>query len=274
VDAAVLMAPRATTRRVASPVDGTPVASAERGPNSAGNREVTDATMDRSSAGGVAGEPTAGWSRWAARGWPVLLIAVLYGAGAVGLALLTRLARGAPLLLVALRPTWSVMLLVGGSVPFVPALLIAVPLRALVRVGYFGVARNDLRSVLTLRPGGRRLVDALSRRSTERALLYVCLINANPAVGAALGGGGVSWRRFLRFVVPGMAIQTSAYLLAARAVSPWGRTLVSWLDGHVTEGLLLLFAAGALRLAAKSLLARARRRGATRAGLDQMPGGG
>src|SRR6185369_4803143 len=110
---------------------------------------------------------------------------------------LTRLARGAPLLLVALRPTWSVMLLVGGSVPFVPALLIAVPLRALVRVGYFGVARNDLRSVLTLRPGGRRLVDALSRRSTERALLYVCLINANPG-----GRRGARRRRRVLVAVP------------------------------------------------------------------------
>ncbi len=190
----------------------------------------------------------------------MLLLAVLYGGGALGLALLARLAPGAPLLLLALRPTWSVMLLVGGSVPFLPAVLIAVPLRALVRVGYFGIARNDLRSVLVVRPGGRRVVGALSRRSTERMLLYVCLVNANPAVDAALGGSGVSWRRFLSFVVPGMALQTAAYLLAARAVSPWGRTLVAWLDGHVAEGLVALLAAGLLRLAARSLLARDRRR--------------
>lgn len=189
----------------------------------------------------------------------MLLLAVLYGAGAVGLALLARLASSAPLLLIALRPTWSVMLLVGGSVPFLPALLIAVPLRALVRVAYFGIARNGLRSLLELRPGGRRVVDALSRRSTARVLLYVCLVNANPAVDAALGGSDVSWRRFLRFVVPGMAIQTTVYLLAARAVSPWGRTLVTWLDGHIGEGLLLLFAAGLLRLATRALIARRRR---------------
>ncbi|MBL7490621.1 hypothetical protein I6A60_29990 [Frankia sp. AgB1.9] len=190
----------------------------------------------------------------------MLLLAALYGGGAVGLALLPRLAPSAPLLLIALRPTWSVMLLVGGSVPFLPALLIAVPLRALVRIAYFGIARNDLRSLLALRPGGRRVVDALSRRSTERVLLYVCLVNANPAVDAALGGSGVSWRRFLSFVTAGMAIQTSVYLLAARAVSPWGRTLVTWLDGHLGAGLLLLFAAGLLRLAARALVARHRRR--------------
>jgi hypothetical protein len=151
------------------------------------------------------------------------------------------------------------MVLVGGSVPFLPALLIAVPLRALVRTAYFGVARNDLRSLLILRPGGRRLVGVLSRRSSERALLYICLINANPAVAGALGGSEVSWRRFQSFVVPGMAIQTSAYLLTARAVSPWGRTLVTWFDGHATEGLLLLIVAGALRLAATPLGARLRR---------------
>jgi hypothetical protein len=191
-----------------------------------------------------------------ARVWPVLLLAVLYGGGALGLALLPRLATTAPLALVALRPTWSTLLLVGGSVPVGPTILVAVPLRALVRFGYFGLARNDLRALLTLRSGGRRLVDALTRRSTERALLCFCLINANPAVDAALGGGGVSWRRFAAFVLPGMAIQTSAYLLAARAVSPWGRTAVSWFDAHATEAFLLLIAVGLLRLAARSLRAR------------------
>jgi prepilin-type processing-associated H-X9-DG protein len=201
---------------------------------------------------------------WAARGWPVVLLAAVYAASAVGLTLVARLARDAPLLLLALRPTWSIMLLVGGSVPFLVALLIAVPLRALVRFGYFGVARHDLRSVLALRPGGRRLVDALSRRSTERALLYFCLINANPAVAAALGGGKVSWLRFGGFVTVGMTLQTSAYLLAARAVSPWGRTTVAWLDGHATAAILLLASLGVARVVAKSLSTRARRARAAR----------
>jgi hypothetical protein len=198
--------------------------------------------------------------RWEVRVWPVLLLAVLYGGGLLGLALLSRLAKTAPLALVALRPTWSVLLLVGGSVPFVPTLLVAVPARALVRVSYFGIARNDLRGLLTLRPGGQRLVDALSRRGTERALLWFCLINANPAVDAALGGGRVTWRRFLAFVVPGMALQTSVYLLAARAVSPWGRSAVGWFDAHATEGFLLLVALGGLRAGVRVLRRRWRSR--------------
>ncbi|OHV46065.1 hypothetical protein BCD48_21080 [Pseudofrankia sp. BMG5.36] len=189
-----------------------------------------------------------------------MLLAVLIGGGVLGLALSTRLASSAPLLLVALRPTPSILLLVGGSAPVLPTLLIAVPLRALVDVAYFGVARANLRSLMTLRPGGQRLANALSRRSTERALLYFCLVNTNAAVDAALGGGDVPWRRFLRFLIPGTVVSTTAYLLAARAVAPWARGLVTWLDSHATEGLLLLLAVGALRLAAQAVRSRLRRR--------------
>ncbi|OHV36487.1 hypothetical protein BCD49_19580 [Pseudofrankia sp. EUN1h] len=188
------------------------------------------------------------------------MLAVLIGGGVLGLALSTRLASTAPLLLVALRPTPSILLLVGGSAPVLPTLLIAVPLRALVDVGYFGVARANLRSLMMLRPGGQRLVGALSRHSTERALLYFCLINTNAAVDAALGGGDVPWRRFLRFLIPGTVISTTTYLLAARAVAPWARGLVTWLDSHATEGLLLLLVVGALRLAAQAIRSRVRRR--------------
>ncbi|MBL7497422.1 hypothetical protein I6A84_33785 [Frankia sp. CNm7] len=191
--------------------------------------------------------------------WPAALVAVLFTGGAVGLALTTRLASSAPLLLVALRPTPSILLLVGASTPVGWTLLIAVPLRALVDVGYFGVARTNLRSLVALRPGGRRLVDALSRRTTERALLYFCLVNTNAAVDAALGGGDVPWRRFLRFLIPGTILSTTLYLLAARAVAPWARDVVTWLDSHATEGILLLLALGLLRLAVQAARNRLRR---------------
>lgn len=204
--------------------------------------------------------------------WPAALLAVLIGGGALGLALSTRLASTAPLLLVALRPTPSILLLVGASTPVLPTLLVAVPLRALVDVCYFGVARANLRSLAVLRPGGRRLVDALSRRSTERALLYFCLVNTNAAVDAALGGGDVPWRRFLRFLLPGTVLSTTTYLLAARAVSPWARSLVTWLDSHATEGLLLLLAVGALRLAIQAARSRLRQSGRRRETASGEPG--
>ena len=212
------------------------------------------------SPGSVAGR-AARVRRLAARVWPAALLAVLIGGGVLGLALSSRLADRAPLLLVALRPTPSILLLVGGSTPVLPTLLVAVPLRELVDVCYFGVARANLRSLALLRPGGRRLVDALSRHSAERALLYFCLVNTNAAVDAALGGGDVPWRRFLRFLLPGTVISTTAYLLAARAVAPWARDLVTWLDSHATEGLLLLLAVGGLRLAVQAVRSRVPRRG-------------
>ncbi|WP_370657127.1 hypothetical protein [Frankia sp. ArI3] len=105
--------------------------------------------------------------RLAHRLWPVLLTGSLLGLGALGLAIAPALAGRAPLLLIALRPTWAILLLVGGSAPFVPALLVAAFFRALVDVGYFGLARNNIRSVLLRRLGGSRLVTALARPGTQ-----------------------------------------------------------------------------------------------------------
>jgi hypothetical protein len=156
------------------------------------------------------------------------------GLGALGLALVPALADSAPLLLIALRPTWAILLLVGGEVPFVPALLIAAVFRALVDVGYFGLARNNIRSVLAGRLGGGRLVEWLSKRGTQRPLLWFCLVNTNAAVDAALGAGAVPLRRFLRFLIPGTLLSSTFYLLAARAVAPWTRDVVTWLDENMT----------------------------------------
>jgi membrane protein DedA with SNARE-associated domain len=184
--------------------------------------------------------------------WPALLTGSLLGLGALGLALVPALAGRAPLLLIALRPTWAILLLVGGSVPFVPALLVAAFFRALVDVGYFGLARNNIRSVLLRRLGSSRLVTALARPGTQTPLLWFCLVNTNAAVDAALGAGGVPMRRFLRFLMPGSLLSAAFYLTAARAVSPWMRGAVDWLDAHMTYlvlgGLALALAQAAARV--------------------------
>ncbi|CAO5152176.1 membrane hypothetical protein [Frankia sp. AiPs1] len=204
--------------------------------------------------------------RWSRQLWPVLLTGTLLGLGALGLALLPVLSRRAPLLLVALRPTWGVLVLVGGSVPFVPALLVAALLRGLLDVGYFALARGNIRSVLLRSLGGSRLVTALARARTQRPLLWFCLVNTNVAVDAALGAGGVSTRRFLCFLVPGSLLQTAVYLTAARAASPWMRGPVDWLDAHLTW-----FVLGGLALAAARAALRSRRRSRPRGSGGDTP---
>lgn len=201
---------------------------------------------------GFAQAGSSGLRRLARRLWPALLTGSLLGLGAIGLALVPALAGRAPLLLIALRPTWAILLLVGGSVPFVPALLIAAFFRALVDVGYFGLARNNIRSVLLRRLGGSRLVTALARPRTQTPLLWFCLFNTNAAVDAALGAGDVPMHRFLRFLIPGSLLSAALYLTAARAVAPWMRGAVNWLDAHLTYlvlgGLALVLAQAAGRV--------------------------
>lgn len=177
----------------------------------------------------------AGWTRAAiARGWPALLTGSLLAAGTVGLVLLPTLASSAPLLLIALRPTVSVLILVGDNVAFLPALLIATVLRTLLDLGYFGLARYNVRSLLLRRVGTSRLVTVLSRHGAQRGLLWFCLINTNVAVDAALGTGSVSMRRFLRFLVPGSMTSSALYLSAGSALGPWTSDLVRWLDNHAS----------------------------------------
>ncbi len=198
--------------------------------------------------------------RLAHRLWPVLLTGSLLGLGALGLAIAPALAGRAPLLLIALRPTWAILLLVGGSAPFVPALLVAAFFRALVDVGYFGLARNNIRSVLLRRLGGSRLVTALARPGTQTPLLWFCLVNTNAAVDAALGAGDVPMRRFLRFLIPGSLLSAALYLTAARAVAPWMRGAVNWLDAHMTYLVLGGLALALTQAAARGGLRRWRSR--------------
>jgi len=196
------------------------------------------------------------WVRLAHHLWPVLVTGTLLGLGALGLVLLPTLAHRAPLLLIALRPTWGVLVLVGGSVPFVPALLVAAVMRALLDVGYFALARNNVRSVLLRSIGGGRLVTALTRERTQTPLLWFCLLNTNVAVDAALGAGGVPMRRFLRFLIPGSLLSSVIYLAAARSVTPWMRGGVDWLDAHLTWLVLGTLAAALLRVGAAHGLRR------------------
>ncbi|EFC83027.1 hypothetical protein [Parafrankia sp. EUN1f] len=189
-------------------------------------------------------------ARLLTRLWPTLLTGALLGAGGLGLAFLPALASSAPLLLIAMRPTVSVLLLVGGEVAFVPALLVATVFRASLDVGYFGLARHNVQSLLLRRVGTSRLVAALSRHRAQRGLLWFCLVNTNLAVDAALGTGSVPLRRFLRFVVPGSAISAALYLSAGSALAPWTQDLVRWLDDHA--GMLIL---GGVAVAAVHTLA-------------------
>lgn len=191
-----------------------------------------------------------------ARAWPALLTGGLLAAGTVGLVLLPTLASSAPLLLIALRPTISVLMLVGGNVAFLPALLIATVFRALLDLGYFSLARRNVRSLLLRRVGTSRLVTALSRRGAQRGLLWSCLVNTNVAVDAALGTGSVPVRRFLRFLVPGSLISSALYLSAGSALGPWTRGLIRWLDDHAS---LLVLGGLALACAHAAVLLTIRR---------------
>lgn len=182
--------------------------------------------------------------------WPTLLTAGMLASGGLGLLFLPALAGSAPLLLIAMRPTLSVLLLVGGDVPFLPALLVATVFRALLDIGYFGLARYNMRSLLLRRVGTGRVVAGLSRRWAQGGLLWFCLVHTNLAVDVALGAGSVTMRRFLRFVIPGSAISSALYLSAGGAIAPWTQSLIRWMDAHAS--MLIL---GGMALAAAQAVA-------------------
>lgn len=168
------------------------------------------------------------------RGWPLGLVALLLGLGWIGLASATTLHDTAPLLLIAMRPTPSIILLAGPYAPFGAALVVAAVGRCLFDLAVFGASRNNVRSFLLPRPLGGRLVRWLSRRGTERGLLWFCLLNTNIPVDTALGTASVPWRRFVRFVGTGSVISSTVYLLASRAVTGPTADAVDWVDRHLT----------------------------------------
>ena len=187
------------------------------------------------------------WPTVVRRTWPVGLTTLLLALGWVGLASSAALYDTAPLLLVALRPTPSIILLAGPHAPFAAALVVAAVGRCLFDVAVFGTFRNNIRSFLLPRPLGGRLVRWLSRRGTERGLLWFCLVNTNIPVDTALGTSSVPWRRFVRFVGAGSVITSAVYLLSSRAVSGTSADVVSWIDRNLALFILATATLGAVQ---------------------------
>jgi hypothetical protein len=169
------------------------------------------------------------------------------GLGWVGLASAPALHDTAPLLLIALRPTPSVILLAGPHAPFAAALVVAAVGRCLFDVAIFGSARNNVRSFLLPRSLGGRLVRWLSRRGTERGLLWFCLVNTNIPFDTALGASTVAWHRFVRFAGSGAVISSTVYLASSRAVSGISTDAVSWIDRNLTLFILAVAAIGTVQ---------------------------
>nr|MDT0665931.1 hypothetical protein [Micromonospora sp. DSM 115978] len=130
----------------------------------------------------------------------------------------------------------------------------------------FGTSRNNIRSFLLPRPLGGRVVRWLSRRGTERGLLWFCLVNTNIPVDTALGSSSVPWRRFIRFVGAGSVITAALYLMSSRAVSGTTADAVSWIDRNLTLFVVVTAALGgaqALVVWRRAVAARARADNAT-----------
>lgn len=157
----------------------------------------------------------------------VLAVVVL---AQVGLVLAPSQLGRQPLLVLALRPTPAFLVLVGDTVPAVPAVLIATVGRTAVDMAYFLTARYGAARVLQRFGIGRGVTGGLSRPVASRGLLAVSFVWSSSPVIAALGLGSTSAGLFLGVTGAGNLATSSVYVLAGRQLGPALSPVDRWLS--------------------------------------------
>jgi len=165
------------------------------------------------------------------------------GLNTLGLVLAPSLLGGWELLLVALRPTPTVLVLVGGRLDAWIALIIAVPTRLLLDLAYFLAARHGGLAVLGRFRWGALVVRPMAHHRSVRALQRIALVYASTPVDIALGLGPTSLPRFLAVTGVGTTVSTVFYLLVASSVAGPAGGVLDWVARHATVVTLVIVVA-------------------------------
>jgi len=201
--------------------------------------------------GDVVTEPPANgqWSRPARRraALSLLLLLTVSAINTAGLVLVPTLAADQPLLLVALRPTPTVLTLVAGRIDLVLLLLVTLPTRLLIDVAYFLAARYGGLALVERYAWSAVLVRPFSRRWAVRSLLAVALFSTSIPVDVALGLGPTRLRVFLTVGTVGALTSTVFWVVVSRSAQRPSGTVVDWFSAHtVLATMAILLAMGAV----------------------------
>lgn len=162
-------------------------------------------------------------------------IALFYGLGFLGLALLPLLARDRPRLLILLNPTTTVLLLVSARVDLASFLALATLRRLAFHLVFFSLGRWYGRAAVAWveRRGDRasRLV-ALVERAFARARWAVLLAAPGALPGVLAGAGRMGRARFLALDLAGTVISVLLARYAADIAADPLRAALRFSDEH------------------------------------------
>lgn len=179
----------------------------------------------------------------------LLLLLAVTAVNTVGFALAPTLAADLPVLLVALRPTPTILTLVANKIDLALLLLIALPARLLIDVAYFLAARYGGLALVERYAWSATLVGPFSRRWAVRSLLTVALFSTSIPVDIALGLGPTRLRVFLAVGTVGALTSTVFWAVVSRSAQRPSGTVVNWFSEHTllaTIAILLAMGAAAL----------------------------
>lgn len=140
-----------------------------------------------------------------------------------------------PLLVLALRPTPTFLLLVSDLVAPTTAVVVAAISRTLVDVAYFAVARHGALPVAQRFGMGRGLTRAVSRRTATRGLLATSFFWSSTPVVAAIGLGRTPALTFLAVTGTGNIATSLAFVVSGRQLSEYVSPVGSWVSAHGTQ---------------------------------------
>ncbi len=160
-----------------------------------------------------------------------------------------------PLVVLALRPTPTFLVLVGDLVAPTTAVAIAAISRTLVDMAYFAVARQGALPVVERFGIGRNLARGVSRRTATRGLLATSFFWSSTPVIAAIGLGKAPAVKFLAVTGSGNIATSLAFVISGRQLTEYVAPISSWISAHGTQ--LTVGLGGAVALSFLVAIARA-----------------
>lgn len=140
-----------------------------------------------------------------------------------------------PLVVLALRPTPTFLVLVSDLVAPAAAVAIAATSRTLVDLAYFAVARHGALPVTERYGVGRSLTRRLSRRAATKGLLATSFFWSSTPVVAAIGLGKTPTARFLAVTAAGNIATSFAFVASGRQLAEYVAPVTSWISEHGTQ---------------------------------------
>ena len=140
-----------------------------------------------------------------------------------------------PLVVLALRPTPTFLILVGDLVSPIAAVAIAATSRTLVDLAYFALARYGALPITERFGVGKILTRGVSRRTATRGLLTTSFFWSSTPVVAAIGLGRTPTVKFLAVTGAGNIATSYAFVVSGRQLAEYVAPVTSWISAHGTQ---------------------------------------